>query len=192
MRVLKRLLAILLAATLGGCASMEINSDYDPVASFSGLRTYAWMPGPQKKTGDLRIDNPLLDARVRQAVDRQLEANGYVKQPPERSDFLIGYQAAVEKKLDVYTVDHYYGYPPGWGSTRGYGAWGGTIPETHVYEYDEGSLILDIVNPQTRKLIWRGSAQAEVNRSASPEKRQERIEEAVRRMLERFPPQPGE
>ena len=63
-----------------------------------------------------------------------------------------------------------------------------TVPETHTYQYDEGTLLLDIVDSMTWKPVWRGSAQAEVNLDADPEKKQERIDEAVRRILERFPP----
>lgn len=198
MSFLRGVLAVLLVVALGGCSTMEISTDYNPSTEFSGLRTYKWLPGPQGNPDDPRIDNSLLDARIRKAVERQLAAQGYEKQTSGAPDFCVGYHAAVEKKLDVITIDDYYGYAPvgrpGYrpGTSLVYGhpgrAWVGSS-QTHVVEYDEGTLILDIVEPEARKLLWRGSAQAEVNLSASPEKKQEKIDEAVRRMLERFPPQ---
>jgi hypothetical protein len=37
--------------------------------------------------------------------------------------------------------------------------------------------------------VWRGSAEAEVTENAPPDERDARVQEAVRRMLENFPPQ---
>jgi hypothetical protein len=195
MRALKRFLTVILVVALGGCTTMEISTDYDPSADFSRLRTYDWLPGPQGSADDPRIDHSLLDGRIRSAVERQLAAQGYEKQTSGGPDFWIGYRAAVEKKLDVIAFDDYArygpmggpGYRPGSGLAYGHQAWIGS-PPPHVFEYDEGTLVLDIVDPTTRKLLWRGSAQAEVNLSAAPEKKREKINEAVRRMLERFPP----
>jgi hypothetical protein len=100
---------------------------------------------------------------------------------------------SLDKRRSVQTLNSYYGYGPGWG--YGYGAsyrpgyWAGA-PETYVYEYEEGTLILDIVNPANKELIWRGSAQDEVNFKSTPEKDQTQLNEAVHQMLEKFPP-PG-
>jgi hypothetical protein len=181
----------MLFGILFGCSTIEIYSDYDPWANFSGLKTFSWIPGPQKETGDPRIDNPLLDAHIRNAVEDQLALNGFEKKGTEKPDFWIGYHAAIDRKLGAQTINHFYAYPPGW-------AWehyrtpyvppGMAITETEIFYYDEGTLILDVVDPETRKLIWRGSAQAEVKYATNPEKRNERIKEAVRRILERFPP----
>jgi hypothetical protein len=58
-----------------------------------------------------------------------------------------------------------------------------------VDQYDEGTFLLDIVNSQTKKLIWRGTAMDTVQKSDSPEKREERMNKAVTDMLQKFPPQ---
>lgn len=190
MSILQRALGTLWFVALGACSIMNITSDYDPSTNYSGLSTYNWMPDPQETTGDPRIDNPFLASRIRNAVDNTLAAKGYLVS--DTPDFLIGYHAAVKDKTDVQTINTSYGYGPGWGWEYGYGnrpyGWTGA-PETFVYEYEEGSLILDIVDPESNELIWRGSAQAEVDRSASPEKREKKINEAVERILAQFPPQ---
>ena len=191
MAIIQRLLMVMSITALSACTTIEVGSDFDPSVDFSGFRTYAWIPGPQKRTGDPRIDNPLLDKRIRRAVVAQLTAKGYTQKTSGTPDLWVAYHAAVERKMDVRTMNTYYGYGRGWGWDYGYRqgpaySW----PETHVYHYDEGSLILDIVDPATRQLIWRGSAQAEVNRSTTAEKRDQRLNEAVRRILEQFPPQP--
>ncbi|MFQ5995671.1 MAG: DUF4136 domain-containing protein [Acidiferrobacterales bacterium] len=186
MSVATRFFLVLLAGFFAGCSSMQVTSDYDPAADFADLTTYDWMPGPQKATGDPRLDNPLLEGRIKTAVDKQLAAQGFVKRS-SAADFYIGYHLALEKRLAVSTMNSYYGYRAGWGWN--YGAGTGVLgPESYTYEYEQGSLILDIVKPDTRKLIWRGSAQAEVNETASSDKKQKQIDEAVRKMLAHFPP----
>lgn len=185
---------VILVAVLSGCSTMQITSDYDPSANFADLRSYNWIPEPQKVSGDPKIDNPFIERRIRDAVDKQLAAQGYEKRSSGTPDFLIGYQVAIGKKLAVSTVNNYYGYGVGAGwhhrGARRYGASRVYVSEAYVYEYDQGSLVIDVVDPETQKLIWRGSAQAEVDRSASREKREKRISKAVQKILAGFPPKP--
>jgi hypothetical protein len=186
-----RMLLIVSSLALAGCSTMEINYDYDPKASFAGLKTYAWLDEPQKMTGDPRIDdNTILRDRIHTAVDAGLAARGFRKASKD-PDFLVAYHVSLDRRQSVQTLNSYYGYSPGWG--YGYGAsyrpgyWGGA-PETYVYEYEEGTLILDVVDPKTKELMWRGSAQDEVNFKSTPEKDQTQLNEAVQGMLEHFPP----
>lgn len=59
-----------------------------------------------------------------------------------------------------------------------------------IYEYEEGSLILDFVDPKTKNLIWRGSGKAQVDSAMTPESRDKLINEAVAKILKNFPPSP--
>jgi hypothetical protein len=182
----KGLAAVLLAAgtafaVAGGCSNMQISSDYDPGVDFSRLGSYGWLPDPRPPTGDPRLDSSLLDGRIRSAVKAQLAARGYREVSPDQADFLVTYHVALESKLDVDTMYRSYGY--GWG--RGYGP---VELDTVVREYEQGTLLLDFVDPETRNLIWRGSASAEITPDSTPERRQERVNRAVAGMLERFPP----
>ena len=71
------------------------------------------------------------------------------------------------------------------------GGWGvEPRTETNVYAYDEGMLILDVLRPEPAQLLWRGVARAVVDPGASPEEREARIRQAVRQLLEAFPPPP--
>lgn len=167
-------IAVLLIAALTSCSSMRIDSDYDTSASFSGFKTYSWMARQQQASRDPRLDSTLLESRVSAAVDRELSAKGYAKVPLEEADFLVAYHVTREGRMQLHTMGG-----PGWG-------WGGTT--THVEKYEEGTLILDVIASDGRMLLWRGTATARIDESAGAEKREKRINEAVRRMLQRFPP----
>ena len=182
----RNLIAIGAAALLAwGCAGVSVSSDYDHTADFSQLKTYSWSPKAQPVTGDPRIDNnALLDSRVRAAVDLELALKGFQKASTGTPDFWIAYQAAIQQKVDVMTLNNYYGY----GYNRGINSMSGWDNETITTTYDEGTLILDIADPKTNKPLWRGSGQAEVNQNRTPEQREAKINEAVTQMLAKFPP----
>jgi hypothetical protein len=68
--------ALVVAGLLTACSSVQVNMDYDPTEDFSTYKTFAWLPKSSEPTGDYRIDNELLDARIRAAVDRNLQERG--------------------------------------------------------------------------------------------------------------------
>jgi hypothetical protein len=193
-----RIGVVLPFAFLCGCATIQVETDYDPSVNFSGLKTYGWIAIP-KDTTQAQSVGPFVDSRIRSAVETQLAARGYEKMSSGTPDFLVAYQTALEKKLDTETVRDYYsdggyGYGPHGGGrygTRPYGGGARRVRETErtvVHEYEQGSLLLDIFDARTKQIIWQGSAEAEVTSGASPQLRTKRINEAVSRMLENFPP----
>lgn len=181
---MRKLTGILLLAVLCGCNTMHISSDYDPSTDFSKFRSFAWAPMSPDLPDDPLINKTQLDSQIRNATENQLSAFGFVKESSNQPDFLIVYHAAIDKGIDVVELDNFYlsdppnRYHHGWSSGRG---------QTYVFEYDLGTLILDFLDPKTKKIIWRGSVQAEVNRTALPQERETRINVAIQKMLEKFP-----
>ena len=191
MRSSKPLLGMIIVGMLSACSTMRVTSDYDPFANFSGLRTFAWISDIQEKTGDPQIDDPVLDATIRNAIEVQLELQGYEKRTVDPPNFLIGYHAAIDRRLEVRTINKVYSDFPdlGWDSFDNRFIFRGEEEtETKVFEFEEGTLILDVVDPETKDLIWRGSAKAEIKFADNPEKREERIKESIRLILKNFPP----
>jgi len=175
-------LILLATLTLGACSGISVSSDWDPNADFSRIASWDWVPGPQGSTGNPRLDSDLLDQRIRSAVDAELSLRGVRRAREGNPDVLIAYHLGVENKIDVNTVQRSYGYGPYWYSGPAY-------TETYVSEYEQGTLLIDILQPEDRRLVWRGAGQARVNESGSPEDREARVREAVRKILEQFPPQ---
>ena len=176
-------LAVLLLAAFCACSTLRVNSDYDPDFDFSGFRTWGWLTGPQAGTVDPRLVSGLVEERIRSALEKHLAARGFQRSTSGTPDFRVGYHAAVEDKVDVRTINRTSGYGPGWGAGRGV-----MTTDTYVREYEQGTLILDVVDSRSNRLVWRGSAQAEVYSYSTPEQRAARIDDAVAQILESFPP----
>jgi hypothetical protein len=186
------LIGIVVVLQLTGCSTVQVQSDYDPKADFTSLKTFAWLPEPPQKTGDPRIDdNSLLATRIRAAVETELATKGFQQTGLDQADFALGYHVILNKETNVQVVDRYYNYGPGWG-----GRYGNRYPDyyrydrpqAYVFEFDLGTLIVDVVKPAKRELIWRGTVTDEVNFSASREAKDEKIRNAVHEMFAGFPP----
>lgn len=185
--MINRLTGILsLLLLLNGCSTMQVNVDYDQTVTFDNLQSYAWVPGTPEKSNNPKLDSDtLLHDRIQGAINSWLSVHGYQQKPLQQADFLVAYRVIVEDKTSVTVLNDYYGYPMGWryGYYRPYGT-----QRTYVYDYQQGTIIIDIVDPKTRKLMRRGSASDEVREKTTPEKRQQKITEAVDAILKNFPP----
>ena len=71
------LLALL--AVMVGCSTVKVNQDYDPDVEFSQYRTWQLRDAVQAPTGDVRVDNPLLNKRIRQAVENHLNGRDILR-----------------------------------------------------------------------------------------------------------------
>ncbi len=181
--VMRVLAAITVLAGLA-CSTISVTSDYDRSVNFEGLQTYDWLPEPQQKQHSPQAENTLVKSRVRHAVERELDKKGYRK-VSEAPDFYLAYHTAVQRKVEVQRVP--VASRRGTGRRGGRGGWGGAY--TDVHEYDEGTLILDVVGAGKQELMWRGTARAVMNWKDDPETKTETINEAVGKILELFPPE---
>lgn len=51
-----------------------------------------------------------------------------------------------------------------------------------------GTLVFDMYDLNTRRLVWKGYAQKTLNPSGNPEKNHKRIEKAAAKLLKNYPP----
>jgi Domain of unknown function (DUF4136) len=169
-----------LAAVAAACSSVEVHNDFDVDANFAAYHTYAWITQPANATGNAQAAqerNTLLDKRIRNAVDAQMAAKGFHAEA-SAPDLLVVYHTGLADKVSV----------TDWGYTYAGSYWGWAGRDIDVSTYTEGTLIVDLVDAASKELVWRGSATGTVDPSASPEKREQRLNDAVARMFSNYPP----
>ena len=187
---------------LAGCATMQVRTDYDREASFGQLRTYTWIDRDADAGGNAALHSPLLDKRIRSAVDSTLASRGYHRVTSGTPDFRVASRVVAEQRS---TVKPFYGYGGSYGYGYpyfGYGRFGrghhghrrfGHLSYGRYYgsgivrDYLQGTLVLDIVDARTDELIWRGWAEDALDDNPRPEKVQMYVNEAVEKILENFP-----
>lgn len=185
MRNFKICIPLMVSFLLLGCSTVRVSYDYDTSVDFSAMRTFAWQKDTQAKTGDIRIDDPFLDQRIRTAVEQALQSNGYQKTDRSSADFLIGYQVGIQQKIKSDDFQTGIGY--GVGRRGRYGTIG-IRSGVQVQSYDEGMLIIDVLDPENNALLWRGKGTDTLSDHGGQEEKTKKINEAVEKILTQFPP----
>lgn len=189
-------LAVGLLLVLAGCNEPPVTSvEFDPTASFDGLKSYRWMPDSGRITADRPLAEPEVRDRVVQAVDAALAARGFLLAANGHPDFLVGYHLGLKGRPDIRSMNAYYNYPPGW-------AWDYYRPgrdlspreaeQPALVLEDLGAVVVDIARATDERLVWRGTIYSrvpKVRRDAS-DLDQAWFNERAQELVAKFPPAP--
>lgn len=161
--------------------AQKVRTDYAHGTDFSKYKTYKWV-----KISDNPDLNQLMDQRITGAFEAELAKEGLTK-AEDNPDLLIGYQAAVTQETQLNTYSSNMG-APGWGYGAGWGyGWGGSSMSTTTSStIRNGTLVLDMMDPKEKKLIFRGIATDTL--SDKPEKNIKKIQKATAKIFEKYPP----
>jgi hypothetical protein len=154
--------------------------DYDQSRDFMALHNYAWVETPPPAT-DAIVNNTLNSQRVHQAVDDVLAGRNMQKVDKAKADFLVTYRMVKKDKINSSSTGMGFGL---FGSTGGIGM-GGTVDVT---QYEETELFIDMLDPKTSALIWRGSVKYSAQDSLTPDARASEIRKKVNFILSAYPP----
>lgn len=156
------------------CASLvlgTIKTDYSRSVDFGQYKTYSWIT--------VSVEDPLWKDRISNVVDSQLAAKGWTKVASDGDAAVAAYGSTrVKKNLQTW----YDGFGGGW-FWRGFGDGFAT---TTVQETPVGTLMVDIFDSSSKKLIWRGIVSDTL--SGNPEKDEKKMDKVVAEMFKKFPP----
>jgi hypothetical protein len=184
------LVVVWLGLGLPAFADKEVSAGHDPAVDFSALKTYRWMAWPEATAPDPRVDNKDIEEQVRAILDRQMAELGFELMTTGPVDFRVSYHIALEGNLETAVTTKAYGSPGGWTYSAGprLVEWGPATTGAYVPKYRKGTLLIDFVDVDEARPLWRGSYHAKVKVSTTPEKREKRLQDAVRRILKKLPP----
>jgi len=159
---------ILLAAT--GAWAQKITVEFDQAADFAKYKTFAIRDG-QLNSRNPALNSELVKKRIEADIAHDLMARG-LEITTGRSDLNVRYHFGSVRKAEIER------YPAGW---RGFGTRVVRVP------YTEGTLVVDLRDPSTRSLVWRGIASEE---KSDGTKIQGKLDDMVRKAIEKYPPKP--
>lgn len=178
--MISRLVGLAPFVLMSACASINTGADFPAGIRLEQYQTFDWGGGDSLPVGDPRLDNnPFYASRVRSAVELELAAKG-LRRVTTAPDLLVHYHASIRQRVDVVRADEARGY---------------SFPELRasekVVEFDEGTLIIDVVEPKGKIILWRGWSQTDVGGLIDdPRAMEKRVRESVRLMMQRFPRTP--
>lgn len=173
------LVFVMATVLVTGCqTSPRIFTEHDPEMDFAGYNKYTILPLPDTVPGGepglmLRLREPAVTS-IREAMKEQ----GFTEVEQENADFAVHLRGEINPKVKV----------TNWGY-RGYSVdqWGRVSPYNHVEvdQYNEGALILEIYDVNSKELAWVGWIKG---RSRSTDVNIEKFQEDVKAILRTFPP----
>jgi len=135
----------------------DVKTDYDRSANFNQYKTYSW--------GNVQTQEALLVDRIKSAVDEALAAKGW-RQVASGGDVSL---TATEFTEDQQILNNH----------------DDNITTTETYQV--GSLVVEMFDTRTAKLIWRGSSSDTL--SSKPDKNIKNLDKGVQKMFKNFPPE---
>lgn len=174
-----------------GCTTnkLEITTDYKKV-DFTQLKTYQWR---DIKKGPVNFKKEVY-TRITQEINQNLVTKGYFTAIDVKPDFYIRYGVTALNEIDVKKYNAYEDYSNEFSWKRGYGLQATpnsaavTHAEVDVKRVRKGTLVIDIIDPLSNKIVWRGIAKKQLNNTVNLKQRDQAIREAVTLILENFPP----
>lgn len=171
-----KITAVLLLLTVGftSCNTVKVASDYDQKVDFNQYKSFAFF-----KPGIDKADISDLDKkRILRAIEAEMIAKGFTKS--DEPDLLVSIFTKTKENINIYQDRFGYGYGWGW-----YPWYWGAGPNT-VSTTSEGTLYIDLIDSKDKELVWQGMGTAALAKEVN--KKQERINEIVKKILERYPP----
>jgi len=156
---------------LAGCSSVKTNVDSGPIHA----RTFSFLNNGAKPAPSYADNRAEVHAKIQEAITKNLAGKG-VTRVPNGGDLIVAYLVIVANNASTMAVSEYFGYTndsyallnkahDSGGSQRGY--------------YESGTLVIDVLDAKTNKLLKRSSVQRQLLRNLPVEARVERLNEAV-------------
>lgn len=172
---------------LAGCSSQSyVETDHQAGFDFASLKTFNVAEAKQESKEDILI-SPFTLSHIHAALESELGKRYQREEAGAKADFIVSYHVVVEERIDPRSYNDVYGF--------GYYGMGYRYPRpyflgtnTGLRVYNQGSLIIDIVDAKNDKPIWRGVSEKRLSRGMAPQQQREVLSNAVIEVLAKFPP----
>jgi hypothetical protein len=176
----------LLVMLLASCASMNSGSHFEPGATLAGRTTFRFLPDRTIDASEAVSNRAYWRNAISQDIVSALNAKGYRFFPTRQTDFLVAFHIVLKENETVTTFDNYFGYDLS----------ADQLAQADLKKFQDpkragtaaqGILVIDIIDPKKRTLLWRGWTKSNLDRQQPGEKLQALAKAAVDRTLASLP-----
>jgi len=145
---------------LGACAPFQAESFWGPAQNLSGLgTTFAWRQGVKCEPEASKANVPDVENAVQELIEESFTAKGYRRGDATKPDVYVCYRLG--KVI--------------------------ALAETGFDSWDDAIIEVDLTDPATGGLVWRGRVRGPIDYAAAPDARKARLETAVRQLMKPVP-----
>lgn len=193
----KYLLALVAIFVLSGCSALKVQTDYDEEFDFKSLSKFSIVYTKKDDSRNFTRD------RISKSLSKHFENKGYSLVPKNEADFTLAFNLDFKKTLHTETnYETIVNYPPILNSS------GLIVPDTallndplylqslnntntivtkRTYEYEEGRLIVELIDIKTQTVVWQGVAIDEFRVLDTQEEKKEYIDRVIGKLLKDYP-----
>jgi hypothetical protein len=170
-------LPLLAASLIASCATVKVKTDHDATVDFNRYRTFQMESGKVVRGGLGETANTLIEDRIARAIISNLGQRGLA---PSRSGADLGVRFIAGTQL----MEQVQRTPaPGYGANYSWPAYP-PYGDLWVASYQRETLIIDIVDRATDRVVWHSVAVAEGQDFSKPDT----VWKAVAKALASYPP----
>lgn len=166
------------------CSSVTFTADYDKEIDFSKYKTlsyYGWAKDSDK------IINEFDRQRIEGAFATEFMKRG-IELKQVGGDIVVSLFIVLDEKTGTTAYTTHvgtggYGYGPGWGWGMGY-----STTNYRDYQYTVGTLVCDVFDAGTKKLVWQGVVSGKID--DNPNSRERNISRVVQEIMKKYPVKP--
>ena len=163
-----RILLLVACTVVPYATAQKVTFEFDENVDFSRFHTFAIRQG-RLNSRNPALNSDLMKKQIDADIEKYLSMRGLVL-VTGRSDLNVRYTFGAVPRMEREA------YPAGW---RGWSTQVIRVPFT------EGTLVIDLRDPTTRSLVWRGIATEE---KQDPAKIQKKVDDMVRKAADKYPP----
>lgn len=177
------ILCFLIVLCFASCSTVTVTDEAVGSLDLRQMKKYSWL-APQGKAGQVRTVKPEVEKLIVASVERYFSGKGLESTAAEEADFFITWFGKVDEKVSHTSVAHFY-------RPYGYGALAAQHPVmveegAPAKNWQEGTLILDIIDADSKTVVWRGSAKDTIRGDMSADEVVVYINRSVKGLLDRL------
>jgi hypothetical protein len=162
------------ALALAGCSSVKTQVDTGPIHA----RTFSFVNTGGRPVPAYAENRERIHQKVQEAITKDLAAKGLTK-VGQGGDITVAYLIIVGNNATTTSLNDYFGYT---------GDADALVNKVHKSEavkgnergyFEAGTLVIDVLDPKTSKLLKRGTAQGQILRELPLDEREARLQQHV-------------
>jgi Domain of unknown function (DUF4136) len=163
------------AMTATPILAQTVTIDYDHTVNFNKFKTYTW--------ANVHAADPSVENRITIALNRSMGGR-YMTEVAKDGDVTI---AAVAATKDKQELTSFYDGIKDFAWQRSWGSAGFLDAQPTINDVPLNTLIIDMYDTKTHKLLWRGTITLSASDAASKEADQ-KYDKAVTQLIGKYPP----
>jgi hypothetical protein len=168
MRTIRTTVIAAAVCLLGGCTT--VSATRSPNANLGQYHTFAFFEATEAQPRQLAFERSPAGQVVRDRITSDLASKGLVP-TEENPDALVAFHTKLQEKTDV--------------NDWGYGGYYWAAGPVTVNQYTQGTLFVDLIDPKTHQVLWRGTASAVVDHPENPNL--DKLGSAVDKVMKKYP-----